>query len=175
MELTKGDVKEIGRNSQKTRNENGSSTQRRWLDEAKTNKISFDVILVSPTEKYLRGTLELDVTQASTVTVAELKTKIQNQFSVPTYDQKVTFGSMTLEDVDTLFSHRLVDGDILTVEYSYAVDTENITGADPGILEGGWLDLGLIKRGGCGRGICPLPREARKFFTEGIDILCMKT
>ena len=48
-------------------------------------------------------------------------------------------------------------------------------GADPGILEGGWLDLGLIKRGGCGRGMCPLPREARKFFTEDIDILCMKT
>ena len=56
------------------------------------------------------------------------KAKIQNQFKVPTYDQKVTFGSVTLEDVDTLFSHRLVDGDILTVEYSYAVDTENIYG-----------------------------------------------
>ena len=76
MERTKGDVKEkiIGRNtsSQKTRNEDGSSTQRRWLDEAKSNKISFDVILVSPTEKYLRGNLELDATQASTITVAEL-------------------------------------------------------------------------------------------------------
>ena len=126
MERQQGKL--FGRNSQKTRNEDGSSTQRRWLDEAKSNKISFDVILVSPTEKDLRGTLELDVTQASTSTVAELKAKIQNQFNVPTYDQKVTFGSVTLEDVDTLFSHRLVDGDILTVEYSYAVDTENIHG-----------------------------------------------
>ena len=33
---------------------------------------------------------------------------------------------------------------------------------------------GVVKGGGCGRGMCPLPREARKFFLLAVDILCMK-
>ena len=32
----------------------------------------------------------------------------------------------------------------------------------------------VVKGGGCGRGMCPLPREARKFFLLAVDILCMK-
>ena len=41
------------------------------------------------------------------------------------------------------------------------------SGADAGILEGG-----VTTGGGCGRGVCPLPREARKLL-KSLDGLAL--
>ena len=57
---------------------------------------------------------------------------------------------------------------IKTVFPTISLDIIHLTGADTGILEGGGggvLHEKLIG-GGCGRGMCPLPREARKLLTD---------
>lgn len=88
-------------------------------------KVSFDVVLISTAGGggQREGTLNLATMSR---TVAELKEEIQKNFKVPTYDQKVTFRSLVLKDEDTIASHRLLDGDMLVVEYSSVVDVENV-------------------------------------------------
>ena len=89
-------------------------------------KVSFDIVFISiagRSEVRKDGTLNLATLPA---TVAELKKQIQKHFQIPTYDQKMTFGSVTLEDRDTLAFHRLVSGDTLVVTYSHPVDMERI-------------------------------------------------
>lgn len=94
---------------------------------AKCNvKVSFNVVLISivgRSDVCKDGTLNLATLPA---TVAELKEQIEKHFQIPTYDQKITFGSVVLEDVDTLAFHRLVNGDTFVVTYSCPVDIEHI-------------------------------------------------
>ena len=56
--------------------------------------------------------------------VATLKLAIQEEFQVPVYDQKLSFGSTVMADGESLDFYRLKDGDQITLEYTTTVDVE---------------------------------------------------
>eukprot|EP00731_Ephydatia_muelleri_P005331 Em0002g1507a len=56
--------------------------------------------------------------------VAALKLAIQEEFQVPVYDQKLSFGSTVMADCESLDFYRLKDGDQITLEYTTTVDVE---------------------------------------------------
>eukprot|EP00731_Ephydatia_muelleri_P005318 Em0002g1494a len=56
--------------------------------------------------------------------VAALKLAIQEEFQVPVYDQKLSFGSTVMADGESLDFYRLKDGDQITLEYTTTVDVE---------------------------------------------------
>ena len=56
--------------------------------------------------------------------VAALKLAIQEEFQVPVYDQKLSFGCAVLADGESLDFYRLKDGDQITLEYTTTVDVE---------------------------------------------------
>ena len=62
------------------------------------------------------------------VTIADLQDQIQEQFSIPVFDQKLTFGPTVLSGKESLQSYSLRNGDNITVEYSSVSDVEEILG-----------------------------------------------
>ncbi|KAL5505529.1 hypothetical protein EMCRGX_G006977 [Ephydatia muelleri] len=56
--------------------------------------------------------------------VAALKLAIQEEFQVPVYDQKLSFGSTVMADGESLDFYRLKDGDQITLVYTTTVDVE---------------------------------------------------
>ena len=62
------------------------------------------------------------------VTIADLQDQIQEQFNIPVFDQKLTFGPSVLSAKESLQSYSLRNGDNITVEYSSQADVEEILG-----------------------------------------------
>ena len=58
--------------------------------------------------------------------VAELKKAIQQEFHVPLYDQKLSFGCSLMEDSEKLDFYRIKDGDQFTVEYTATAEVESV-------------------------------------------------
>ena len=58
--------------------------------------------------------------------VAELKKAIQQEFHVPIYDQKLSFGCSLMEDTEKLDFYRIKDGDQFTVEYTATAEVESV-------------------------------------------------
>ena len=58
--------------------------------------------------------------------VGELKEAIQNEFDIPVYDQKLSFGCSLMEDGESLDFYRLKDGDQITVEYTAKAQVESV-------------------------------------------------
>ena len=58
--------------------------------------------------------------------VAELKKAIQQEFHVPMYDQKLSFGCSLMEDSEKLDFYRIKDGDQFTVEYTATAEVESV-------------------------------------------------
>ena len=58
--------------------------------------------------------------------VGELKKAIQNEFDIPVYDQKLSFGCSLMEDGESLDFYRLRDGDQITVEYTAKAQVESV-------------------------------------------------
>ena len=58
--------------------------------------------------------------------VAELKKAIQQEFHVPIYDQKLSFGCSLMEDSEKLDFYRIKDGDQFTVEYTATAEVESV-------------------------------------------------
>ena len=84
--------------------------------------ISFNVLL-------LRAPHNTTTSRTFTTTkfpesVATLKLAIQEEFQVPVYDQKLSFGSTVMADVESLDFFRLKDGDQITLKYRTTVDVE---------------------------------------------------
>eukprot|EP00731_Ephydatia_muelleri_P005477 Em0002g1653a len=87
--------------------------------------ISFNVLLLctaqnSTTTKSSRTFTARKVPES----VAALKLAIQEELHVPVYDQKLSFGSTVMADVESLDFYRLKDGDQITLEYTTTVDVE---------------------------------------------------
>ena len=61
-------------------------------------------------------------------TIADLQDQIQEQFNIPVFDQKLTFGPSVLSGKEPLQSYSLRNGDNITVEYSSVSDVEEIMG-----------------------------------------------
>ena len=58
--------------------------------------------------------------------VVELKKAIQQEFHVPIYDQKLSFGCSLMEDSEKLDFYRIKDGDQFTVEYTATAEVESV-------------------------------------------------
>ena len=84
--------------------------------------ISFNVLLLctGTTTKSSRTFTVRKVPES----VAALKLAIQEELHVPVYDQKLSFGSTVMADVESLDFYRLKDGDQITLEYTTTVDVE---------------------------------------------------
>ena len=59
-------------------------------------------------------------------TIADLQDQIQEQFNIPVFDQKLTFGPTVLSGKESLQSYSLRNGDHLTLEYSSEADVKAI-------------------------------------------------
>eukprot|EP00731_Ephydatia_muelleri_P002200 Em0001g2200a len=64
-------------------------------------------------------------------TIADLQDEVQDQFNIPVFDQKLTFGPTTLSSKESIQSYSLRSGDSITVEYTteanVAVMLETVT------------------------------------------------
>ena len=87
---------------------------------------SLNVTLLS-TEDGTKRERELGLTRIP-VTIADLQDQIQEQFNIPVFDQKLTFGPTVLSGKESLQSYSLRNGDNITVEYSSEADVEEILG-----------------------------------------------
>ena len=87
---------------------------------------SLNVRLLS-TEDGTKRERELGLTRIP-VTIADLQDQIQEQFNIPVFDQKLTFGPTVLSAKESLQSYSLRNGDNITVEYSSEADVEEILG-----------------------------------------------
>ena len=58
--------------------------------------------------------------------VAELKKAIQQEFHIPIYDQKLSFGCSVMEDSEKLDFYKIKDGDQLTIEYTATAEIESV-------------------------------------------------
>ena len=92
----------------------------------KPNIFSLNVTLLS-TEDGTKWERELGLTWIP-VTIADLQDQIQEQFNIPVFDQKLTFGPTVLSGKESLQSYSLRNGDNITVEYSSEADVEEILG-----------------------------------------------
>eukprot|EP00731_Ephydatia_muelleri_P001982 Em0001g1982a len=55
-------------------------------------------------------------------TIADLQDEVQDQFNIPVFDQKLTFGPTTLSSKESIQSYSLRSGDSITVEYTTEAD-----------------------------------------------------
>ncbi|KAL5516744.1 hypothetical protein EMCRGX_G002151 [Ephydatia muelleri] len=55
-------------------------------------------------------------------TIADLQDEVQDQFNIPVFDQKLTFGPTTLSSKESIHSYSLRSGDSITVEYTTEAD-----------------------------------------------------
>ena len=84
--------------------------------------ISFNVLLLCAPHN--TTTSRTFTTTKFPESVAALKLAIQEEFQVPVYDQKLSFGSTVMADGESLDFYRLKDGDQITLEYTTTVDVE---------------------------------------------------
>ncbi|KAL5505517.1 hypothetical protein EMCRGX_G006963 [Ephydatia muelleri] len=84
--------------------------------------ISFNVLLLCAPQN--STTSRTFTTTKFPESVAALKLAIQEEFQVPVYDQKLSFGSTVMADGESLGFYRLKDGDQITLEYTTTVDVE---------------------------------------------------
>ena len=78
-------------------------------------------VTLSCTEDGSIGERELGLTWVPE-TIAELQDEVQNQFNIPIFDQKLTFGPTTLSSKESIQSYSLRSGDSITVEYTTEAD-----------------------------------------------------
>ena len=85
-------------------------------------KITYSLnVTLSCTENGSMGERELDLTWVPE-TIADLQVEVQNQFNIPVFDQKLTFGPTTLSSKESIQSYSLRSGDSITVEYTTEAD-----------------------------------------------------
>ncbi|KAL5516368.1 hypothetical protein EMCRGX_G001667 [Ephydatia muelleri] len=60
-------------------------------------------------------------------TIADLQDKIQDQFNIPIFDQKLMFGPAVLSSKESIQSYSLRNGDSITVEYTSEADVKEIS------------------------------------------------
>ncbi|KAL5505507.1 hypothetical protein EMCRGX_G006952 [Ephydatia muelleri] len=84
--------------------------------------ISFNVLLLCAPQN--TTTSRTFTTTKFPESVATLKLAIQEEFQVPVYDQKLSFGSTVMADAESLDFYRLKDGDQITLEFTTTVDVE---------------------------------------------------
>ena len=60
-------------------------------------------------------------------TIADLQDEIQNQFNIPIFDQKLTFGPAVLNSKESIQSYSLMNGDSITVEYTSEANIKEIS------------------------------------------------
>ena len=78
-------------------------------------------VTLSCTEDGSIGERELGLTWVPE-TIADLQGEVQNQFNIPVFDQKLTFGPTTLSSKESIQSYSLRNGDSITVEYTTEAD-----------------------------------------------------
>eukprot|EP00731_Ephydatia_muelleri_P001929 Em0001g1929a len=78
-------------------------------------------VTLSCTEDGSIGERELGLTWVPE-TIAELQDEVQDQFNIPVFDQKLTFGPTTLSSKESIQSYSLRSGDSITVEYTTEAD-----------------------------------------------------
>ena len=82
-------------------------------------------LILSCTDDSTRRERDIDLTWIP-VTIADLQDQIQEQFNIPVFDQKLTFGHAVLSGKESLQSYSLRNGDNITVEYSSEADVRDI-------------------------------------------------
>ena len=95
--------------------------QTRLSEQNKT--ISFNVQFLCTSHNMTTATSRTLIARKSE-SVAALKLAIQEEFEVPVYDQKLSFGCNVMADGESLDFYRLRDGDQITLEYTTTVDVE---------------------------------------------------
>ena len=91
-------------------------------EQTQSKTISFNVLLLCAPHN--TTTSRTFTTTKFPENVAALKLAIQEEFQVPVYDQKLSFGCAVLADGESLDFYRLKDGDQITLEYTTTVDVE---------------------------------------------------
>ena len=86
--------------------------------------ISFNVQLLCVSDNSTTATSRTFTARKFPESVAALKLAIQEEFQVPVYDQKLSFGCTVMADGESLDFYRLRDGDQITLEYTTTVDIE---------------------------------------------------
>eukprot|EP00731_Ephydatia_muelleri_P001954 Em0001g1954a len=88
----------------------------------KGKKIIYSLnVTLSCTEDGSKRERELGLTWVPE-TIAELQDEVQDQFNIPVFDQKLTFGPTTLGSKESIQSYSLRSGDSITVEYTTEAD-----------------------------------------------------
>ncbi|KAL5516780.1 hypothetical protein EMCRGX_G002193 [Ephydatia muelleri] len=88
----------------------------------KGKKIIYSLIVtLSCTEDGSKRERELGLTWVPE-TIADLQDEVQDQFNIPVFDQKLTFGPTTLSSKESIQSYSLRSGDSITVEYTTEAD-----------------------------------------------------
>ena len=133
--ISQGEEKSKGDNEDKPgmrEGQNGSSVEEvhkvSVTERSTTCKpVTFNVMLLctSPNSSAVESTRTFTVSKIPE-SVAELKKAIQQEFHVPIYDQKLSFGCSLMEDSETLDFYRIKDGDQLTLEYTATAEVDSI-------------------------------------------------
>ena len=104
---------------------NTSANSKPRMGTGKKNIYTLNVTL-SCTEDGSKKERELGLTSVPE-TIADLQDEIQDQFNIPVFDQKLTFGATVLSSKESIQSYSLRNGDGITVEYTSEADIKMIS------------------------------------------------
>ena len=134
--------------------------------ERKGKKVVYSLnVTLSCTEDGTKGERELGLTWIP-VTIADLQDQIQEQFNIPVFDQKLTFGPTVLSAKESLQSYSLRNGDNITVEYSSEADVKPILD----ILSYLKSTLAFLESVEPQLLLFPISRELQAQLRQGIDV-----
>ena len=122
-------------------------------------------VTLSCTEDGTKRERELGLTRIP-VAIADLQDQIQEQFNIPVFDQKLTFGPTVLSAKESLQSYSLRNGDNITVEYSSEADVK------PMLDMVGYLKrtLAFLESVEPQLVLFPISRELQVQLQQGIDV-----